>query len=72
MTDATLTESLKDTLPPWSPPKYVERRFNLSKTTVHQLLVDGKIASIRIGRCRRISADAIRAFEASLQTGGAQ
>jgi excisionase family DNA binding protein len=54
------------TLPPWVPPKFVERRFGLSKTTVHDLLTSGRIESVRIGRCRRISADAIRKFEASL------
>ena len=42
------------------------RRLSLGRTTVYALLKDGQITSVRIGRLRRIPAEALAAYTARL------
>ena len=43
-------------------PAEAARRLSLAQSTLYQLLTRGEIASIRIGRCRRIPMDALTAY----------
>jgi excisionase family DNA binding protein len=42
------------------------REFGVCRTVIYELLRDGKIKSVKIGRRRLISRDAIEAFIATL------
>jgi len=42
------------------------RRLSLGRTTLYALLKDGQIMSVRIGRLRRIPADALDTYTARL------
>jgi excisionase family DNA binding protein len=42
------------------------RRLSIGRTTMYALLKDGQINSVRIGRLRRIPADALTAYTARL------
>lgn len=54
-------------------PKQVAETLNVSLTTVHTLIANGEIDSFKIGRSRRVSAEAIAAYiEAKTTTNGAE
>jgi len=42
------------------------RRLSLGRTTLYALLKDGQITSVRVGRLRRIPAEALDAYTARL------
>jgi len=42
------------------------RRLSLGRTTLYALLKDGQIASVRVGRLRRIPAEALHSYTARL------
>lgn len=44
------------------------RRLSLGRTTLYSLLKDGQISSVRVGRLRRIPADALDTYTARLIT----
>jgi excisionase family DNA binding protein len=43
----------------------VMRRLKVGRSTVYDLMRTHRLSSVTIGRCRRIPADALRAFLAS-------
>jgi excisionase family DNA binding protein len=43
----------------------VMRRLKVGRSTVYDLMRTHRLASVTIGRCRRVPADALRAFIAS-------
>ncbi len=43
-------------------PDEAARRLSLSRTTLYELVLRGEIESLKIGRSRRIPADALTAF----------
>ncbi len=38
------------------------RDLHLSRSTLHELIRDGELASVKIGRSRRVRSDSIREF----------
>jgi len=42
------------------------RRLSLGRTTLYALLKDGQITSVRVGRLRRVPAEALDAYTARL------
>lgn len=45
----------------------VMARLQVSRHTVYQLIRSRRLASVTIGRCRRIPADALEAYVSSLR-----
>jgi excisionase family DNA binding protein len=68
------TTSSIDTLPETTPDmtlltvEEAARRLSLGRTTFYGLLKEGQIASVRIGRLRRIPAEELTAYTARLIT----
>lgn len=52
-------------------PEEAARLLGCGRSTVFELLASGQLASVRVGRLRRIPADALRSFIADLQGVGA-
>ena len=43
-------------------PEEAAQRLGVSRTVVYRLIAEGRIRSLKIGRSRRVSVDALRAF----------
>ena len=43
-------------------PDDVAKALNIGRSKAYELILSGDIASITIGRCRRVTLDAIRAY----------
>jgi excisionase family DNA binding protein len=48
-------------------PDDVAKALNIGRSKAYELISSGEIASITIGRCRRVTLDAIRDFVSSRQ-----
>jgi excisionase family DNA binding protein len=44
--------------------------LRLSRATIYELIRSGELGSVKVGRCRRIPAQAVAAFVAELVEGG--
>lgn len=72
MAKTTLASAAED-LPEFLTVKQVSERLQLSKSFLYELLASGRIRSVKVGAARRIPADAVREFVASLTLiGGAR
>jgi excisionase family DNA binding protein len=65
-TGTTLTESASDIA--LLTVEEAARRLSLGRTTLYALLKEGQITSVRIGRLRRIPAEALTAYITRLIT----
>jgi excisionase family DNA binding protein len=49
-------------------PEEAAQLLGLGRSTVFELIASGQLASVRVGRLRRIPADALRSFISDLQS----
>jgi len=52
-------------------PERAAERLDLGRTKVYELMASGELESVRIGRSRRIPADALVAYVVRLRAGDA-
>lgn len=48
-------------------PREAARLLSVGRTTIYELMASGALASVHIGRCRRIPAEELRRFIQSRQ-----
>lgn len=63
MTTATLVKLLYT-------PEQGAAALSLSRSKVYALMLSGELAFIHVGRCRRVSADALQSFVTNKQQAG--
>ncbi len=47
-------------------PESAAEALDLSRSTIYNMMADGRLPSFKIGRCRRIPADAVQSLVAEL------
>jgi excisionase family DNA binding protein len=52
-------------------PEEAAEALSLSRATVYELIASGDLASVKIGRSRRITRDALEHYVARLESNGA-
>jgi excisionase family DNA binding protein len=50
-------------------PERVSERLDMGRTKVYELIATGELESVRIGRSRRVPAEAVESFVARLRAG---
>jgi excisionase family DNA binding protein len=53
-------------------PEHAAAKLDVGRTTVYTLMASGELKSVKIGRSRRITADALREYVVRLEAGGQQ
>lgn len=49
------------------PPAEAGEKLGVGRSTVYELIASGELESVKVGRCRRIPADALEAFVARIR-----
>ncbi len=68
----TLDEPATEALPAYLTVEMVMARWLTSRSFVYSEMDSGRLESKKMGRCRRISRDALLAYEAAATVGGDQ